>query len=121
MEKILRVCKGYIVSVILFIILTVIAALIFTVTEAPMKYSGIFMIIAVTITSMLFGFFSGAAFEKRGLIVGACSGYIYAATVVFAVTTALGSKFAAEMMNAVYIIPVILSAVSGALGTNLKS
>ena len=121
MGKLLKVCKGYAVSVILFILLTVIAALVFSVTELPMKHSNVFMIIAVTIAAMLFGFFAGGTFEKRGLIVGVCSGCVYVATIVFAVTTALGSKFAGEMMSAVYIIPVILSGISGAAGTNLKS
>ena len=121
MEKILKVCKSYAVSIMLFIVLTVIAALVFSFTDLPMKYSDVFMIIAVTVTAMLFGFFAGGTFEKRGLIVGICSGCIYVVTIVFAVTTVIGSAFAGEMMSAVYIIPVILSGMSGAAGTNLKS
>lgn len=121
MEKLLRVCKSYAVSMLLFIVLTVVIALIFSFTDLPMKNSSIFVIVALTITSMVFGFFIGGTFQKRGLIVGTCGGCIYVMTLVFAITTALGSAFAGEMMSAVYIIPVILSGISGAAGTNLKS
>ena len=120
MQVILKAGKGYLISAVIFLILSALITVLVMFSSVSMKSGGLFMFAALCISAFVFAIFTGNAVGKRGLAAGILSGLMFAATFVFLVSTALNTAFVEALKNLFYLIPVILSAIGGIIGANIK-
>lgn len=120
MQVILKAGKGYLISAVIFLILSALITVLVMFSSVSMKYGGVLMFAALCVSAFVFAIFTGNAVGKRGLAAGILSGLMFAATFVFLVSTALNTAFVEALKNLFYLIPVILSAIGGIIGANIK-
>ncbi len=121
MEKLLKIIKGYVISGFLFLVFMLILAIAMRSTNLSMAHSEMYSMILLTVSALIFGLSIGITFQKRGLLTGIGFGILYVGIFVFLVTMLFHMSFAAGILNAAYLLPVLFSGIGGMIGTNLKN
>lgn len=120
MEHILRICKGYLISLATFGLFSFLGALLLLLTPFPENGSFFYLLAVMTAVSFFTGLYMASWFQKAGLFVG----ILFAAILIFLILllTALSfSSFPAlSMLRPIYVVPLGAGAVGGILGANLK-
>ena len=114
MQVILKAGKGYLISAVIFLILSALITVLVMFSSVSMKYGGVLMFAALCVSAFVFAIFTGPVSYVL------CFVLVFAATFVFLVSTALNTAFVEALKNLFYLIPVILSAIGGIIGANIK-
>ena len=120
MEKLLKISKGFGISIIFFILLNILTAVLLRYTNLPEKLSIIFLVVTMTVCCMILCIFVGNAFSRRGLLLGIIFSSAYLVLLIYLLVLEFDTNFQAGLLKPIYIIPVIGGAIGGIVGTNLK-
>ena len=120
MDHIKRICKGYLISLVLFGLFSFLGALLLLLTPFPESGEFFYLLAGMTAVSFFIGLYMSGWFQKAGLLVGA----LFAALLVFLILTltalSFSSFFSLSMLRPIYAVPIGAGAVGGILGANLK-
>lgn len=120
MESLVKMCKAYLVSAGLFMMLSFTAALILSLTEISVSVGKIFVFAALMLCGFVFSVLTSEIVGKRGLLTGFAAGIVFVFSFLFLATTALNISFVQTFDNYYFVIPVVFSCVGGIVGANMK-
>lgn len=120
MNNILKNIKGYLYSLVLFFILTLIISSLIKFTSIPESWSIYYVIFALCTSCLLLGVYSGYQMKKKGFVYGALSSAILL-LIIFAITM---MAFTTEIQMGLglikYLVCVFFGSVGGMIGVNVK-
>lgn len=120
MEHILRICKGYLIGLVIFGLFSFLGALLLFLTPFPENGSFYYLLAVMTAVSFFTGLYMASWFQKAGLFVGILFAAILVLLVLLLTALSFSSFLTLSMMRPVYGIPVGAGAIGGILGANLK-
>ncbi|MCI9596414.1 MAG: TIGR04086 family membrane protein [Firmicutes bacterium] len=120
MEKIMRICKGYIISLVTFGILTLVGALLMKVTPFPEEGGFQFIVGAMTICCMFVSMYMSSYFQKAGLLIGLVSSVLMLVLILLIVSACFFSFLNLSMLRLAYLVPIGGGLIGGIWGANLK-
>jgi len=120
MGTIKKLLKGYLLSVVLFMILTIGAALLLKFTALPESTNEICLIVAMSASCLFLGLFVGNLFGKRGILYGLFFSAILMFIIFFLTLLSFSAQFTWDILNWKYAIPILFGAIGGITGANLK-
>lgn len=120
MEKIMRICKGYIISLIGFGILTLVGALLMKATPFPEEWGFPFIVAAMTLCSLFVSMYLSSYFQKAGLLIGLASSILLLVLILLIVSACFVSFLNLSMLRLAYLIPVGGGLIGGIWGANMK-
>lgn len=121
MGKIVKLLKGGVISLIIFIAITAIFGLLMRFTGLPERFAWLYLLAAITAACGYMGLYSGNLFQRRGLLVGAVFSALIASIILIGVALAFSEKLTPEILTPWYLIPVCGGGLLGAAGANLKN
>ncbi|MCQ4635916.1 TIGR04086 family membrane protein [Anaerovorax odorimutans] len=120
MDKITRICKGYLVSLIAFGLFTLLGALILKFTPFPESWSFFYLLAAMSLVCLFIGLYMGSFFQRAGLLTGLLFAAILLLLILLIVSACFTTFIKISMLTPVYLIPLAVGAVGGILGANMK-
>lgn len=120
MEKITKICKGYLISLLAFGVLTLIGALLLTFTPFPENWNFYYLLTALTLVCLFIGMYMGNYFQHAGLLVG----LVFSAGLLVLILLIVGTCFSTlpslTMFKSAYFLPLGLGILGGIMGANMK-
>lgn len=120
METILKNLKGFLFSIILFVLLTLLISVMVKLTPAPESWSLYYMIGVLCITCLFLGTYAGSHIKRKGFVYGALYSIIFililSAFYMLAFSTGIDLSFSLIK----YLIPILFGSVGGMVGVNLR-
>ncbi len=120
MEKVTRICKGYVISLIGFGVLTLLGALLMKVTPFPEEWGFYFVVAAMALCCLFAGMYASSYFQKAGLLIGLCSSVLLLFFILLIVSACFFSFPNLSMLRPAYLIPIGGGMMGGIWGANLK-
>lgn len=120
MEAVLKSLKGFLYTLVLFVILTLIVGLLIKITPMPEGWSRYYLIGILSIACAFIGFYSGCLMKKRGLLYGAlyAAVFILVVLIIYMAVFATGITFNAGLLK--YLICALFGSVGGMFGVNMR-
>ena len=115
-----KLLKGYLLSILIFVVLTAVAALLLKFTGVPESAGWICLIAAMSLSCLFLGAFTGNLSGKRGLLYGLLASVILVALLVFFVLLCFSVQFSPEVLSWKHAIPLVFGMLGGVGGANLK-
>ncbi len=120
MDILRRTLKVYVISVICFIVLTMILAALIYFTGFKESWSFIGLVTVLSLTSLLTGMMEGNVIGKRGILVGIASSFVLMLIILLAAGGVFADTFGINDLSLFYVIPLIAGCIGGVMGTNLN-
>lgn len=120
METMIRVCKGYLISLIGFGILTLLGALLMRATPFPEKWGFSFIVAVMTLCCLFAGMYISSYVQKAGLLIGLLSSLLLLVLILLIVSACFFSFLNLGMLKLAYLIPVAGGIIGGIWGANMK-
>ncbi|MEG2199231.1 MAG: TIGR04086 family membrane protein [Anaerovorax sp.] len=121
MEKTLKVLKGFGISILIFLLCSVIFGVLLKFTGLPEKWGIYYILISLCFASVFFGFYMGYLLKKRGLLYG----FAYSAMLVIAIVYVTGvlcmQPFILGFNDLRYLVCIVFGGIGGMLGVNAKN
>lgn len=121
MERTLKLCKGGLISIAIFIVITILIGILLKFTSMPERLSDIYLIIALSLSCAFMGLYSGNLFGQRGLIAGLFFSTILLGVILIITALSYQAPISSEMFSLTHLIPLVCGACSGIVGTNMKN
>ena len=120
MEKVIKNVKGFVYSIVLFFVLTLLASLLIKMTPIPEAWSTYYLLIALSITCIFLGIYAGCFMKKRGFLYGA----LYSIVLILIIIIFNLIVFNTGIQNGIgllrYLICVLFGSVGGMIGVNMR-
>lgn len=113
--------KAYIVSMILFVLLTAALAALVTFTGFKEEWTFAGLVISMTISSLILGYFEGRAIGRRGMIWGALAALIFVALIILSAGGVFSDMPEASGKTITYLIPIVGGSAGGIIGVAGRS
>lgn len=120
MEKIMRICKGYIISLVAFGILTLMGALLMKATPFPEEWGFQFIVAAMTLCCLFVSMYMASYFQKAGLLIGLVSSVLLLVLILLIVSACFFSFLNLSMLRPAYLVPLGGGLIGGIWGANMK-
>ena len=121
MNRVLKLIKGTFISIIIFVAMSLLAGLLLTVTGMPERYTGFYLIVALSASCAFAGLYAGNLSGKKGLFSGVIFSGIALAIILTATALSFSTFISADVLSFQYIIPLSFGGIFGIIGTNLKN
>lgn len=121
METIWKNLKGFLYSLILFVLLTLLMSVIVKLTMAPEGWSIYYMTAILAVCCFFLGIYIGNFIQKKGFIYGALYSVIFILilSVVYMLAFSSGIDFRTGLFK--LLIPVLFGSVGGMIGVNMQN
>ena len=120
MDKIIRICKGYFISLIAFVFFTLLGAAILKLTPFPESWSFFYLLAAMAVVSLFIGMYMSSFFQKAGLLTGIIFSAILVLFILLIVSACFSSFLSPSMFTPAYLLPIGAGALGGIMGANIK-
>lgn len=120
MNYICKLVKGYFIAFIIFLLATFFITGLIKFTSVSEAYSFYYLLAALSVATLFLGVFSGNLIGRNGLICAAGFSLIFVFLVVFGACCAYFEQISKDTFDLRYIIPVLIGAVGGIIGVNVK-
>lgn len=120
MDKLMRICKGGLISLLLFGLLTGAGAVILRFTPFPERWNFYWLVAVISIACFFMGLYTAGTFRKAGLISGISVSVVLICVILAAVCAAFSVMPAVGMLRPAYLIPIAAGALGGIFGANIK-
>lgn len=120
MAFIRKTLKAYIIVICVFILLTLLLAVLLRFTAFDEDWSFIGLVVVLSVTTLLLGIMEGNVIGKRGLLAGIVSAAVFLAIILLAVGSVFAGTPGKESIHVSYLIPLLSGAVGGILGANSR-
>lgn len=120
MDKIIRIGKGYLISLLAFGVFSFLGALLLKFTPFPESLSFFYLVGIMTAVCLFIGLYMGCYFQKAGLLTGLLFSMVLLLLILLIVSTCFAGFIRISMLRGVYLIPVGAGALGGVLGANMK-
>lgn len=121
MEKSLKVIKGFIFALMVFLISSAVFALLLKFTGLPEKFALIYILASFSLATLVFGIFIGNLTMKGGLLYGGASAIVFIFMIYYAITTLCMLPLEIGLDDLRFLIPVAFGCLGGMVGVNLKN
>lgn len=120
MDKIMRICKGYLFSLIAFGLFTLLGALALKFTPFPERWSFCYLLAAMILVCLFIGLYMGAFFQRAGILTGLIFSAVLMLLILLIVSACFTTFIKLSMFTPAYLIPIGAGALGGILGANMK-
>ena len=110
--------KAYCVSVVIFIILTLLYAGVIKWTPLPESWSFEGLIVMLSIATMIFGFMEGVLIGKKGIITGVLTSVVFLLITLITAKIVFDGSVNINILKTQYIVPLISGIIGAIVGTN---
>lgn len=110
--------KAYCVSVVIFIILTLLYAGVIKWTPLPESWSFEGLIAMMSIATLIFGFMEGVLIGKKGIVTGVLASTIFLLITLTIAKIAFDGSVNINILKTQYIVPLISGVIGAIVGTN---
>ena len=120
MDKIMRISRGCLLSLLLFGFLTGVGALLLKFTPFPESWNFYWLLTSMSAVCFFAGLYSGGTLQKAGILTG-ISISVFILMVILIIVCACFSTFPdSGVLRPAYLIPLAAGALGGIFGTNIK-
>lgn len=120
MEKITRIFKGFLISLMLFGILTAAGALLLKLTPFPESWSFFYLLTAMALVCFFGGFYLSGYFQKAGILIGLISSAVLILLILAIVSACFSKIITLAVFTPLYFIPMAAGIIGGIAGANMK-
>ena len=120
MSYIHSLAKGLLISIVLFLSLSIFFAPIILFTNLSEKLGFLCMIIVLCVATFIFGFYSGREIGKKGLLIGVFSGFLLSTIILFSAFMAFFKEPNIDFLSPTYTLPILSGGIGGIVGVNVK-
>lgn len=121
MEFIRKTLKAFAFSLMIFMILTLILALLIQFTSFQEEWAVYGLAACLSIACLILGVSEGIVTGRKGIITGAAAAAVFILIIRFAVCAVFSSMSGITDMSLLYIIPLLTGAAGGVMGSNRSS
>lgn len=121
MEKTIKVLKGFILSVCVFLVSSLIFGLLLKFTDLPEKWGMYYILASLCLGSLFFGFYMGHILKRRGVLYGMIYAAMLVIPIVYVITVCLSLEFSIGINDMRYFACLIFGGIGGMLGVNMKN
>ena len=118
MDIIRKSIKAYVCAMTVFLMLTLLLALIIRFTAFPEEWSYAGLIAMLSVASMFLGILEGKIIGKRGLLTGAVSSFLFITIIIIIIGCAFAESFGSDTLDIFYLIPILTGTIGAIAGTN---
>ncbi|MCI8646670.1 MAG: TIGR04086 family membrane protein [Firmicutes bacterium] len=119
-EKLIRIGKGYLLSLAVFAVLTALGAVLMKITPFPESWGFCYVIAAMGISCLFVGLYISSYFQKSGLLTGLCCSAVLLACILALVSACFSKLPNMEILKPAYLLPLCAGVAGGILGANMK-
>lgn len=120
MDKLMRICKGSLISLLLFGLLTGAGAVILRFTPFPERWNFYWLVAAMSAACFFTGLYTAGTFRKAGLLSGISVSAVLIGVILAVACAAFSVTPAVGMLRPAYLIPIAAGALGGIFGANIK-
>lgn len=120
MEQVMRIVKGYFISLAAFALLTGLGAVIMKLTPFPQGWGFFYIVAAMMIACFFMGLYISSYYQRAGLLVGLCCGLGLIISILAAVSACFLAGFSLSLLKPSYLLPLGAGAAGGIIGANMK-
>lgn len=120
MNYLFRLIKGYLISLILFLLLGIALSTLILTTDLPENANIYYGLGIMCISTMLFGSYVGRYTAKKGLLTGMLSAIFFMCTLLFCIFLAFLKTINLVFLNPIYALPILFGVIGGIIGVNVK-
>lgn len=120
MNNVMRICKGYLISLVMFGCFTLLGAVILKLTPFHEEWGFFYLLGAMTLVCLFIGLYMASHFQKAGLIVGLVFSAVLVLLILLIVSACFSSFLNTAMFTPAYFLPIGMGALGGILGANMK-
>ena len=120
MEKIMRIGKGYLISLMAFGILTFLGAVAMKLTPFPEDWGFAWVLAAMMLVCLFLGLYMSSYFQKAGMLTGLLFSALLILLILLIVSACFSSFLKISMFSPIYFLPLGCGVVGGILGANFK-
>ncbi|MFV0517592.1 MAG: TIGR04086 family membrane protein [Aminipila sp.] len=120
MNYLAKMMKGYFISFVIFLLLTILLAFFIKMTSLPEGMSFYYLIASICIATFFLGIFSGKLIGRNGLISAIIISAIFVFLIIFSANCIFFRELSLDSFNPLYLIPVIIGGIGGIIGVNVK-
>lgn len=120
MEKLVKICKGYLISLLAFGALTLIGALLLKFTPFPENWNFYYVLTALTLVCLFIGMYMGNYFQRAGILIGLAFSAVLLVLILLIVGACFSTLPSLAMFKCAYFLPLGTGMLGGILGTNMK-
>jgi putative membrane protein (TIGR04086 family) len=110
--------KAYCISVVIFIILTLVYAGVIKWTPLPESWSFEGLIVMMSIATLIFGFMEGVLIGKKGIVTGVIASTVFLLITLIMAKIVFDGSVNINILKTQYIVPLISGAIGAIVGTN---
>lgn len=119
-EKVMRVGRGYLISLAAFALMTVFGALLMKATPFPESWGFYYVVAAMSISCLFIGVYISGYFQKAGLLVGLCCSTVLVISILAIVSACFSQFLNVSALKPGYLIPLGVGTIGGIMGANMK-
>lgn len=119
-EKFLRISKGYVISLMLFTLLTTLGAVLMKITPFPESWGFYYIVAAMMVSTFFMSLYISGYLQRAGLLVGAGCAVFLLLSIIAAVSACFLKFPDFTVLKPGYLLPVGTGIAGGILGVNLK-
>lgn len=110
--------KAYCISVVIFIILTLLYAGVIKWTPLPESWSFEGLIVMMSIATLIFGFMEGVLIGKKGIVTGVIASTVFLLFTLIIAKIVFDGSVNINILKTQYIVPLISGIIGAIVGTN---
>lgn len=120
MEKAIKNLKGFFFALVLFLVLTMAAAALMKFTSCPESWSLIYMMVALCVSCLFLGIYSGGLVRRKGFLYGALYSIIFLGVIL--VIYLLFFPFEPTLSPGIlkFLLCLLCGSIGGMIGVNLR-
>lgn len=121
MEKAVKNIKGFVFSMVLFILLTMVFGLLVKFGPLPEKWSSFYVLLSLCLACMFLGLYMGYHIKKRGFLYGMGYSVLLLLMIVGLTTTIFHTTMEWGFFHLRYFVCILFGSFGGAIGVNLRN
>lgn len=121
MGRIIKLVKGGVISIAIFVAITAVLAMLLRFSGVPEEFSWVYIVAALSAACAFMGLYSGNLFGKRGLLTGCVFSTLLLIIILLITSLCFSVNIGMDTLSVLYLIPIVIGALAGIFGANLKN
>lgn len=117
----LKLIKGLLISIGIFLILTMLTGILLKFTAMPEQFSNICMMASLAVACTFMGLYGGNLVGRRGLCFGLLLSVLLLIVILAAASLCFQVPISIQTLSPLYLVPLAFGMLGGIAGANIKT
>ncbi len=121
MEKTIKTMKGFGISLMIFVVMVTLFALLLKTTGLPEKLSFLYVLISMSLATLFLGVFLGHLTGGKGLIYGFLGALLFTFIIFYTLNVFFNQPLQFQLIHLRYLVPIFFGGIGGVIGVNMRN